>query len=142
MSKKNNIYLLAGLLSLSPIALVTTISCTAKPSGETNGVLNSVISSLKLVNKADISNILASSITTEEELNKYFLLDGKYQEYNYEFKNANVVNKNDLKVTYIITKKNNSMISSEKEIILYLDLKKPKLLKKRLQMLFLNLILF
>lgn len=107
-----------GLLSLSPIALVTTISCTAKPSGETNGVLNSVISSLILKQKADISNILASSITTEEELNKYFLLDGKYQEYNYEFKNANVVNKNDLKVTYIITKKNNSMISSEKEIIL------------------------
>lgn len=118
MSKKNNFYLLAGLLSLSPIALITTISCTANPSGETNEVLNSVISSFKLVKKADISNILASSITTEEELNKYFLLDGKYQEYNYEFKNANVVNKNDLKVTYIITKKNNSMISGKSEIIL------------------------
>ena len=71
MSKKNNFYLLAGLLSLSPIALITTISCTANPSGETNEVLNSVISSFKLVKKADISNILASSITTEEELNKY-----------------------------------------------------------------------
>ena len=117
MSKKT-ILSLAGLLSLSPIALITTISCTANPSGETNEVLNSVISSFKLVKKADISNILASSITTEEELNKYFLLDGKYQEYNYEFKNANVVNKNDLKVTYTITKKDNSMISGEKEIIL------------------------
>lgn len=208
MSKKT-ILSLAGLLSLSPIALITTISCTAKPSGETilnnhivifdikknnsselsdvlassinseselrkhflfvnydpstfkynfkfnvdpsdqtklnvtvtisnsgvektkkftfggfkkptetNEILNSVISSFNLVNKADISNILASSITTEEELNKYFLLDGKYQEYNYEFKNANVVNKNDLKVTYTITKKDNSMISGEKEIIL------------------------
>ncbi|MBR3832223.1 MAG: hypothetical protein IKJ72_01145, partial [Mycoplasmataceae bacterium] len=85
---------------------------------ETNEILNSVISSFNLVKKADISNILASSITTEEELTKYFLLDGKYQEYNYEFKNANVVNKNDLKVTYIITKKDNSMISGEKEIIL------------------------
>ncbi|MBR2055491.1 MAG: hypothetical protein IJ970_00350, partial [Mycoplasmataceae bacterium] len=199
-----------GLLSLSPIALVTTISCTSNPSGETilnkhigifdikknnnsklsdvlassinseselrkhflfvnydpsnfkynftfsvdssdqtklnvivtisnsgvektkkftfggfkkptdpNDILDSVISSFNLVKKADISNILASSITTEEELTKYFLLDGKYQEYNYEFKNANVVNKNDLKVTYIITKKDNSMLSGEKEIILY-----------------------
>ena len=118
MGKKKQFLSFSGLLSLSPIALITTISCTANPSGETNEVLNSVISSFKLVKKADISNILASSITTEEELNKYFLLDGKYQEYNYEFKNANVVNKNDLKVTYIITKKNNSIISGEKEIIL------------------------
>ena len=83
-----------------------------------NDILDSVISSFNLVKKADISNILASSITTEEELTKYFLLDGKYQEYNYEFKNANVVNKNDLKVTYIITKKDNSMLSGEREIIL------------------------
>ncbi|MBR3347787.1 MAG: hypothetical protein IKG36_00025, partial [Mycoplasmataceae bacterium] len=208
MSKKQYLSL-AGLLSLSPIALITTISCTSKPSGEsilnnhigifdieknnnsklsdvlassinseselrkhflfvnydpsnfkynftfsvdstdqtklnvtvtisnsgvektkefafggfkkpteTNEILNSVISSFNLVKKADIRNILASSITTEEELTKYFLLDGKYQEYNYEFKNANVVNKNDLKVTYIITKKDNSMLSGEKEIIL------------------------
>ncbi|MBR2022772.1 MAG: hypothetical protein IJ997_03685 [Mycoplasmataceae bacterium] len=198
-----------GLLSLSPIALVTTISCTSNPSGEAilnkhigifdieknnnsklsdvlassinseselrkhflfvnydpsnfkynftfsvdstdqtklnvtvtisksgvektkkftfggfkkptdpNDILDSVISSFNLVKKADISNILASSITTEEELTKYFLLDGKYQEYNYEFKNANVVNKNDLKVTYIITKKDNNMLSGEREIIL------------------------
>ncbi|MBR3571264.1 MAG: hypothetical protein IKL15_01180, partial [Mycoplasmataceae bacterium] len=83
-----------------------------------NDILDSVISSFNLVKKADISNILASSITTEEELTKYFLLDGKYQEYNYEFKNANVVNKNDLKVTYIITKKDNNMLSGEREIIL------------------------
>lgn len=176
MSKKN-IYLLSGLLSLSPIALITTISCTSKPSGEsilnnhigifdikknnnsklsdvlassinseselrkhflfvnydpstfkynftfnvdstdqtklkvtvtisnsgvektkefafggfkkpteTNEILNSVISSFNLVKKANISNILASSITTEEKLNEYFLLDGKYQEYDYKFK--------------------------------------------------------
>ena len=208
MSKKT-ILSLAGLLSLSPIALITTISCTSKPSGESilnnhigifdikknnnselsgvlasdikseselrkyflfinydpstfkynftfnvdpsdqtklnvtvtisnsgvektkkftfegfkkptdpNAILNSAISSFNLVEKANISNILASSITNEEELNEYFLLDGKYQEYDYKFKNANVVNKNDLKVTYIITKKDNSMISGEKEIIL------------------------
>lgn len=111
--KKNRILVLSSLVSLIPLASISVVSCNKKKTEE--DVNAKLAEALKVFNsnkdifklKGTISTVYASSITTEEQLLKYFDFIGKIEGITYTFKKAEPF-KNDpttLVVTYELSYK-------------------------------------
>lgn len=92
--KKNRILVLSSLVSLIPLASISVVSCKKKKTEEdVNAKLTEavkVFNSNKDIFKAKetISEVEASSITTEDQLLKYFDFIGKIEGITYTFKLA------------------------------------------------------
>lgn len=100
--KKNRILVLSSLVSLIPLASISVVSCNKKKTEE--DVNAKLAEAVKAFNKAfnssneetskifkpkgTISTVEASSITTEEQLLKYFDFIGKIEGITYTFKSA------------------------------------------------------
>ncbi|MBR2848920.1 MAG: hypothetical protein IKB83_00260 [Mycoplasmataceae bacterium] len=111
--KKNRILVLSSLVSLIPLASISVVSCNKKKAEE--DVNAKLAEALKVFNsnkdifklKGTISTVEASTITTEEQLLKYFDFIGKIEGITYTFKKAEPF-KNDptiLVVTYELSYK-------------------------------------
>lgn len=92
--KKNRILVLSSLVSLIPLASISVVSCKKKKTEEdVNAKLTEavkVFNSNKDIFKAKgtISEVEASSITTEKQLLEYFDFVGKLEGITYTFKSA------------------------------------------------------
>lgn len=91
--KKNRILVLSSLVSLIPLASISVVSCKKKTEEDVNAklteavkVFNSNKDIFKL--KGTISEVEASSITTEKQLLEYFDFIGKIEGITYTFKSA------------------------------------------------------
>ena len=104
--KKNRILVLSSLVSLIPLASISVVSCNkkkteenvnTKPEEDVNAKLTEAVKAFNSSNeetskifkpKGTISTVEASSITTEEQLLKYFDFIGKIEGITYTFKSA------------------------------------------------------
>ena len=87
MSKKLILISTSSLLAVSP--LIATISCNNK-SSSSNNLLSEAVSSFAITLKSgqNVSEVLASSIQTEQQLLQYFDLGGKKDGVTYTFKTS------------------------------------------------------